>query len=173
VTDPFIDRITLTPQQIALATGAAMARYDHAKGRGWNSVLPADKVDDRKGGILGAKGELAAALVLGVPWNGATVGVLAGPDLDKNLQIRTRSRHLWDLLVRDTDKDEDWFVLVTSEDGLEFWLRGCILCRRAKEFPMMNIGGYGLVHVITANELCPIELLAGYLEARRARRRVG
>jgi hypothetical protein len=62
--------------------------------------------------IEGACGELAVAKALGIYWDGS-VNTFKAPDVG-NLQVRTRSKDHYDLIVRPEDKSEDVFVLVTG-----------------------------------------------------------
>jgi hypothetical protein len=62
--------------------------------------------------IEGACGEMAVAKSLGIYWDGS-VNSFSADDLP-GLQIRTRSRDHYDLLVRRSDRDDAVFVLVTG-----------------------------------------------------------
>jgi len=62
--------------------------------------------------IEGACGELAVAKLLGVFWDGS-VNTWKANDLP-GIQVRTRSKHGYDLLLRDDDADEARWVLVTG-----------------------------------------------------------
>ena len=81
--------------------------------------------------IEGACGEIAVAKHLGVYWGGS-VNTFKAPDLDGGLQVRTRSREDYDLIVRPGDSDEDTFVLVTGKCP-HYTIRGWILGRDAKQ----------------------------------------
>lgn len=76
--------------------------------------------------IEGAAGEMAAARVLDRYW-GAPVGTYrTGGDVG-DVQVRTRSRHDYELIVRGSDRDEDAFVLVTGRAPrfkVHGWIRG-------------------------------------------------
>jgi hypothetical protein len=63
--------------------------------------------------VEGALGELAVAKALNRFWNGS-VNTFKGGDLGR-LQVRTRSRHDYDLIVRDSDADDEYFMLVTGQ----------------------------------------------------------
>lgn len=86
--------------------------------------------------IEGACGELAVANFLGIAWS-ASVNNFDGDDVGP-FQVRTRSRHNYDLLIRHPkDRDEKQFILVT---GLapHFLIRGWITAREGKA-----VGVYG------------------------------
>lgn len=81
--------------------------------------------------IEGACGELALAKHLGVYWDGS-VNTFHRDDLP-GIQVRTRSRHDYDLIVRDADSDDDIFVLITGRCPT-YTIRGWILGRDAKKW---------------------------------------
>lgn len=75
--------------------------------------------------LQGAGGELAVSLVTGILWQGSVDTFKKGGDVGP-LQVRTRTRAEWDLIIRSDDRDEDVFVLVTgsrSEFVVVGWIR--------------------------------------------------
>lgn len=64
--------------------------------------------------IEGACGEMAFAKGLGRYWSGSVNTFKDGGDVGA-VQIRTRSRDDYDLIVRARDRDEDYFVLVVGQ----------------------------------------------------------
>lgn len=80
--------------------------------------------------IQGALGEMAVAKALNVYWSGS-VNTFAACDLP-GLQVRTRSRHWYDLIVRSRDSDDEPFILVTGECPT-FTVHGWIYGRDAKK----------------------------------------
>lgn len=65
--------------------------------------------------IEGAMGECAVAKALGLYWNG-NIGRLDMPDVGP-LQVRTRSRDHYDLIVHKDDPDDAVFIHVTGRNG--------------------------------------------------------
>lgn len=63
--------------------------------------------------VEGACGELAVAKVLDRYWAGTLNTFKSGGDVGA-LQVRTRSKAHYDLLIRSDDRDEDLFILVTG-----------------------------------------------------------
>lgn len=88
-------------RQISAITRSLPERNGH-DGPGWNSH------------IEGACGELAVAKLLRTHWSGSINTFKVGGDVG-SLQVRTRSRSDYELIIRDDDKDEDTFVLVTGQ----------------------------------------------------------
>lgn len=79
--------------------------------------------------IEGACGEAAVAKAVGVYWS-SHVNNFTGDDLP-GMQIRTRRRHDWDLIVRPSDDDHARWVLVTGKCPA-YRVRGWIFGRDAK-----------------------------------------
>lgn len=63
--------------------------------------------------IEGACGEMVVSKVLGIYWDGS-IDTFKAPDISDRIQVRTRSSHSYELIVRKNDLDEDVFVLVTG-----------------------------------------------------------
>jgi hypothetical protein len=78
---------------------------------------------------LGAVGEYVTARALGIFWPGP--GKLRGPDAGP-LQVRTRTKHTWDLFLHPEDDDAAAFVLVTGQ-GLIYQVHGWIYARDGKQ----------------------------------------
>jgi len=121
-------RVTLTWYEAAMASEIGRLRQLSSikrqspdahgfEGVGWNEH------------IEGACGELAVAKLLGVYWDGS-VDTFARNDLP-GLQVRTRSSHGWDLIVRQDDADATRWVLVTGRCPT-FLVRGWIFGHEAK-----------------------------------------
>lgn len=109
--------------------------------------------------ILGALGECAFAKATNRYWNGSVNTFKSGGDIGECIQIRTRSKHSYDLIVRDEDKDGDVFVLVTG-GPLEFRVQGWIRAADAKRREYRaNYGNYGEAYFVPKDELRPIERL--------------
>lgn len=73
---------------------------------------------------------MALAKCLGLYWS-PTVNVFKDADIGRDIQVRTRSKHEWDLIVRPQDNDDDTFYLVTGVCP-SFIVQGSILGRDAK-----------------------------------------
>src|SRR5690242_899124 len=63
--------------------------------------------------VEGAAAELAVAKCRGVYWGGH-VNVFSEADLGQRVQVRLRTKHSYDLIVRPDDDDGHAFVLVTG-----------------------------------------------------------
>lgn len=118
--------VTLTHTEMLAGSLVGVARQTQALDEGLKSrgFMPASKQWGIH--IIGALGEMAAAKALDV-YFGSTVGTFHDqPDL-KGLEVRTRSKHSYDLLVRPDDADDVPYVLVTGT-GPEFhvwgWMTG-------------------------------------------------
>ena len=79
--------------------------------------------------INGALGECAVAKWLGIYWSG-NLGCLQAADVGP-LEVRTRSRPGYDLILHESDPDDRILILLTGLNG-EYVIRGCILARDGK-----------------------------------------
>lgn len=110
--------------------------------------------------IAGAGGELAAAKALGV-YGGLTVNGFKDADLGQRIQVRTRSRSDYDLIVRDDDDDRSAFVLVVGvvpTFRVVGWMQGGDA--RRPEW-RKNWGGRASAFFVPQSELRPIAELIG------------
>lgn len=123
--------VRLTPYELMQAATAGCLRQISALARS----LP-----DRHGfvglgwseHIEGACGEMAVGKATGRYVSGSINTFKTGGDLGSRVQVRTRSRHDYDLIVRRDDRDDDAFVLVTGRSP-SFQVRGWIWGRDAKQ----------------------------------------
>jgi hypothetical protein len=123
--------ITLTEDEVQLACRVAVARHMESfkrKSRD-NHGLRADDGTGLCFHVEGCCGELAYSKWRGLPWTGH-INSFKGADVGK-AQVRTRSRHDYDLIVRHDDKNEDPFVLLTGS-APRYWLRGWLWGHEAK-----------------------------------------
>jgi hypothetical protein len=81
--------------------------------------------------IEGFCGELAVAKAINCYCSGSVNTFKVGGDLGEKIQVRTRSKHSYELIVRPGDRDDDVFVLVTGRSP-DFVVRGWIAGRDAK-----------------------------------------
>lgn len=95
--------------------------------------------------IEGAIGESVFAEVTGQHWHASVNAPKSKPDVGLDWQVRTRSRHWYDLLVRPDDADGQRFALVTTEDG-EYIVWGWLWGFEAKRFPLEPHGGRDGAH---------------------------
>jgi hypothetical protein len=108
--------------------------------------------------IEGAAGEIAAAKALGLYWGG-TVNTFKTEGDVGNIEVRTRSKPHYDLLVRDNDKNESVFVLVTGKSP-KYNVVGWILGKDAKKTEWYaDYGNRPPAYFVPQNCLRPIEEL--------------
>jgi hypothetical protein len=108
--------------------------------------------------IEGACGEIAVAKYLGIYWGGS-VNTFKSEDLGGGIQVRTRSRDDYDLIVRPGDNDDEIFVLVTGRCP-HYTIRGWILGRDAKQGEFRaDHGGRSSAYFVPQERLqCPSNL---------------
>ena len=145
--------ITLTWNEAAMASHVGWMRQLAAVKRGL-----ADSHGFDGGGwtehIEGACGELAVAKALGVYWDGS-VNTFKADDLP-GIQIRTRGRHDFDLIVRPCDDDHAAWVHVTGKCPT-YKVHGWISGANAKQDKWLrNHGGRPEAYFVPASELCEL-----------------
>lgn len=114
--------------------------------------------DEWSAHILGALGEAAFAKATNRYWSGS-VNTFKAADVGDNIQIRTRSKHSYDLIVRDGDRDDDVYVLVTGGPN-DFTLHGWMRCGDAKRPQFKaNYGNYGEAYFVPKSALHPMDPL--------------
>lgn len=110
---------------------------------------------------VGALGEYAWKKASGSSSRLSVNTFKSSSDLD-GVEIRTRTRHYYDLIIRPDDNPVRIFVLVTTiwpTDNL-FWIRGHIVAQNAmiQKF-WKNYGGHGSAWFVPASDLIPIDRL--------------
>jgi hypothetical protein len=80
--------------------------------------------------VEGVCGEMAGAKALGRYWP-ASINTFDAPDIGKTIQVRTRSRHDYELYVRPKDNPDYAYLLVTGKAPL-FVVRGYCIGRHAQ-----------------------------------------
>jgi hypothetical protein len=90
-------------RQIAALTKGSVDRFGAENGDPWTLHR------------LGAFGELAVAKHLGIYWPASVNAAKNEPDLPPDIQVRTRGHLFHDLIVRDDDRDDHRYVLVTGQ----------------------------------------------------------
>lgn len=118
--------IILTQAELLLAATIGVQRQVEALRQGLPDKHGFDGGEAWTVHIEGACGELAVAKALDRYWSGTINTFKLSGDVGK-LQVRTRSRTHYDLLVRDDDCDEDIFVLVVGRAPsyrVVGWIRG-------------------------------------------------
>lgn len=105
--------VTLTWPELLIGATIGVRRHIEAIRRGYR---PKHGMSDKKAWgahIEGSCGELAYAKFAGVYWEGPINTFKKGGDVG-DIQVRTRSKDEWDLIVRDDDDDKNVFVLVVG-----------------------------------------------------------
>lgn len=128
--------------EVSMAAGVGMRRQIEAIRKSCQNQRPTAK-SEWDSHILGAMGECAFAKATGRYWNGSVNTFRKGGDVGDTIQIRTRSNPTYDLIVREDDKDDAVFVLVTGE-GISFAIVGWMKGKEAKKKKYLkNYGNYG------------------------------
>lgn len=132
--------ITLSPTEMDVARLVGERRHRNAAAHGWKDVV-ADIGESLDRHVNGAAAEIAVAKALGKYWD-ADITRFKGADILPDIQVRWRSQHDWDLIVRDGDNPEHLYYHVTGAPP-RLCIHGFIAGRAAKrECFRKNPGGY-------------------------------
>lgn len=117
--------VFLTDEELKLADSIGNLRQDESEKDGRRAAHGFNG-NERACHVLGARGELAVAKALGLQWD-ATVNTFHNRGDVGDIEVRTRTNHSYDLLVRADDADDRRFVLVIGIDrvfSIYGWKRG-------------------------------------------------
>lgn len=127
--------IILSPENLALAGAEAVRRQsqNEAKGLRGRNKAPDKGEKALRMHLLGCLGEVAVAELLGMQEHlfQAESAVRGAADLPGNIEVKTRSKHNYDLLIQLDDDPNKIFVLVTHEGGNTTQVWGWICGRDA------------------------------------------
>jgi hypothetical protein len=124
--------VRLTWSEALLGATIGVQRQLEALAKGRPDSHGFDGLDGWSKHVEGACGELAVAKVLDKYWGGTVNTFKDGGDIGAAIQVRTRTKDYYDLIVRDDDKPEDVFVLVVGK-APSFRVVGWIRGRDAKQ----------------------------------------
>lgn len=118
--------VSLSPQEIAMAAHIGCQRHIEALARHRKDQHGANEYHGWQLHVEGACGEMALAKCLGLHWEGTVNTFRRGGDVG-TMQVRTRSKHDYELIIRKSDKPEAMYWLVTGvapSYRVHGWIRG-------------------------------------------------
>lgn len=121
--------ITLTSGEIRQGALVGVMRQVENFEKGRRDAFGAERDRGWQYAIEGALGEMAFAKWLNVYWHGAHT--FRADDVTGRWEVRTRSKHSYDLIVHPEDPDWKRVVLLTGLNGT-YYVRGEILAGDAK-----------------------------------------
>lgn len=151
--------ITLTEKEYLFASKIGKTRQKESEKR---------KLSDKYGfkgkgediHIIGAAGELAAAKALNLPWKPGINTFKKISDLAKDIEIRTRTKSDYDLIVRRDDSNNRKYILVYQQDKLNYEVVGWISGMDAKQEKWLKrYGGRTPAFFIPKEELKDLKLI--------------
>jgi len=149
--------VTLSLAEMLSASNVGVIRrYESWKNK--NKSKHGLSIEDSGCGIQveGALGELAVAKAINRYWD-MSVNTFKQADIGNNIQVRTRLRHSYDLIIRDDDNPNHVFVLVTGI-GPEYIIRGwCYGHEGMKKEYLANHGGYYEAYFVPQDKLRPFK----------------
>jgi len=156
--------VVLTWPELVIAAGIGMRRQIGALRKSLLNRHGLSEEDSWSAHVEGAAGEMAAARAMNRYYSGSVNTFKRDGDVGK-IQVRTRSRHDYELLVRPEDRDGDVFVLVTGV-APAFNVVGWLLGRHAKQDQWLKQhGGRPPAYFVPHAQLHPIESLCHDLDA--------
>lgn len=125
--------IKLEKYEIELGTFVGNKRYEEAilQNKKDSYGFKKSPEESRQIHIDGAIGEVAFAKAMNWFYSGSVNTYKNGGDVGA-IQVRTRSKHSYDLIVRNNDRDNDIFVLVTGCISDNYIIHGWIIAKDAK-----------------------------------------
>lgn len=114
--------VTLTPWEMLFAAQAGIMRQVENCKIGRKPYYGVGNENDWQLHIEGCLGEFALAKFLGIHWSGK--GKLRAPDVGE-VDVRTRSRDYYELILHDDDPDDRIFWLLCGING-KYKVRGWI-----------------------------------------------
>lgn len=149
--------ITLSKRELSIAAQVGCARHIAAMFDRRPDAHGLSKADGWGLHVEGAAGEVAAAKALDHYWAPSVNSFKAEGDIGASIQVRTRSRHSYELIIRRDDRDDDTYVLVTGT-APRFHVRGSILGRHGKQDKWWQAhGDRPPAWFVPASALTPIE----------------
>ncbi len=120
-------RIELSTSDTAHAARLAQQRHQASLASGLQGRFggPTDGAASQQVHLVGAVGECVVAKMLGLAMPD-TVNTFKAPDLSRAVQVRTRTKPEYELIVRASDNPNEAYVLVTYVDDHTGVVRGFI-----------------------------------------------
>ena len=152
--------VTLTLAELLHGTTVGALRSHESRAQNLEKGthgLNADEEDLLAMDINGALGELCVAKVLNKYWDGG-VNTYKGADIGDSIQVRTRFRHTYDLLVRDRDNPSHFYFHVTGMYP-QYCVRGWMKGSNAKDVKYLaGHGGRPPAYFVPESDLNPINI---------------
>lgn len=151
--------VSLEWYELSRAALVGVSRNVEAMRMGCQNRMPIN--DEWSIHVLGACGECAFAKATGRYWSGGVNTFRASADIGGSIEVRTRSKHTYDLIVRDNDSDSSAYVLVTGgpkDFVVHGWIRGADA--KCGEF-LANHGNHGAAYFVPKSALRPLSELEG------------
>lgn len=124
--------VELTWAEVKMATTVGITRQIASLQDGRTSVAKMEEVLGWSNNIEGACGEMVVAKALGVYYDGHVNEFTRSVGDVDGWEIRTRSRHNYDLLVRPRDSEDKRYLLVTGV-APKYCIRGWAYGHEAKQ----------------------------------------
>ena len=151
--------VVLTKYEERICEWVGRQRFEHARKNNLEAGQGTSKGNrNADNHIRGARGELAASIMLNVCWR-PNIGQTKEPDIGRNIEVKTTDRPDGRLIVKPDDhaKDDAPYVLVFFRD-VHFELVGWEYAGEAKKWPILDYGK-DPCHYVDQGALRPISEL--------------
>jgi len=153
-------QVSLAKHEVSYARLIGKIRNDEAIKAGKKNPLNKNATfeEDLHVHYVGAAGEMAFAKAMNYYFDATVNTYKNGYDVHK-MQVRTRTKDYYDLIVRSNDKDDDIFVLVLkNEDSFKIcgWIKGSDA--KKKQY-IKNYGYMNPAYFVPQSDLNPMHTL--------------
>lgn len=168
--NPHAVKVELAKYEMSMAAGVAMRRQIDAVYAGRvDTVNTKSFSEGMSAHLLGSIGELSVAKALGIYWSGGVNTFRNEADIAHDVEVRHRSSHSWDLIIRTEDLDKKYYVLSTG-DGPGIIVHGYIQGLLAKDVRWVRTyGGKRPAYFVPSDELRDINELRQLLHGKSSR----
>lgn len=147
-------KVELTKYEMEMACQVALRRQIDAEYAGMRDRVNSKTFSEGlRAHVLGCMGEVAVAKYAGLYWNGSIGTFTSAADLGLRAEVRHRSLQSWDLIVRESDKDDSIYILSTG-DSRNIVIHGGIQGKDAKQSKWLQThGGKSAAYFIPSDQL--------------------
>ncbi len=140
VTDAALDRVELSNGEVLSAAQVGIMRHYASLKSGKPDAFGKAAEGGWTEHVEGALGELAVSKYLGIHWPATINTYRSQPDTGP-YEVRTRSRHDYDLIIRESDRDDAIYILVTGICPI-YCVRGWMVASEGKQPEFLQSYGH-------------------------------
>jgi hypothetical protein len=123
--------VTLSPGDMCLGAMVGGVRQAANLHKERSNLYGAEASDPTAIHVLGARGEIVVSRAFNLYWSGALD--FSAPDVGGWIDVRSRSRDHWDLILHDKDPDRPVVLVLAQEKPDQFRLAGWLMASDGKQ----------------------------------------